>query len=443
MMRAATVEHDGAEVFSVRTRITRDALWLASGYAATAGSGFVFWLLAALWISQSRLGIEASVLSAVMAAAALASNGPGSALVVMLPVGGPAAREALRRGCLAAGTLALLSGAVAGVLVALFLPTGMSPWETVPIVTACTVVWSLFNVQAQALAGASDARATLVVSAAANIAKIGLLVAFAFPLAWMPHPLVSATILPAAAAVVLSLGVLLPRALRRDDARTGGARTWDDGLARAFRRFSVQNAVAVGIVLCAGLSLSFLVTTLASPAEGAIFAIAFQFSVALDLVGVAVATALARSAAGAFHPSAGLAVGYAIKVTLAVVALGILATLATPVMFLLLGRDYPPLYGMAVVGVLAAASALRPGYDVWSALSRARHRVRPVLAGNALYVVVLLGLVAVLVPTLGALGAAIAVAAGAAALAVIGALGIRRSRRWASSSPLHPEGAVA
>ena len=81
---------------AVRKRVTVDSLWLSSGYAVTAGSGFIFWILAALWIPQAQLGIEASVLSVVMAAAALASNGPGSALVVMAGPGSWSSRSRIR-----------------------------------------------------------------------------------------------------------------------------------------------------------------------------------------------------------------------------------------------------------------------------------------------------------------------------------------------------------
>ncbi|GAA3631125.1 hypothetical protein GCM10022200_12510 [Microbacterium awajiense] len=412
----------------LRRRVTRDSLWLAGGFAATSGSGLVFWLLAALWIPQTQLGVEASILAVVMAAAALASNGPGSALVVMLPLGGPAAREALRRACVTTAVLASVTGNAAGLLAAIVLPTGRPPAQLWVIVTVCTIAWAMFNVQAQALAGASDARGTLIVNGTATLVKLGLLVAFASASAPVPEPLVTATIIPAAGMTVLSLGILVPRALRREDAVGGGSRAWDPRLARSLRRLTAQNAIAVGVVLGAGLSLAFLVTQLASPAQGAIFAIAFQFSVALDLVGVAVATALARNAVGASAPSADLARGYAVRVAIAVGVLGIVATLVTPVMFALLGRGYPPLYGMAVVGLLAGASALRPGYDIWSALIRAQHRVLPVLAGNAAYVAILLTAVFVLVPHFGALGAAIAVTSGAAALAIVGGIGLSRQR---------------
>ncbi|WP_374977593.1 lipopolysaccharide biosynthesis protein [Microbacterium trichothecenolyticum] len=433
---------EAAPATNVRARVSRDSLWLASGYAATAGSGFVFWLLAAVWIPQAQLGIEASVLAAVMAAAALASNGPGSALVVMLPLGGPAARETLRRALTTTAVLSLVSGVVAGAVVAGLLPSALPPVATVCVVATCSVAWALFNVQAQALAGASDARATLIVNGSANLLKLGLLALLAFAAHATPLILVLATILPAIAMTTVSLTVLIPRALRRDNGLSGSVRRWDGDLARAFRRFAFENAIAVGIVMCAGLSLSFLVTTLASPVEGAIFAIAFQFSVALDLVGVAVATALARSAVGAFAHTAELAHGYALKVSIAVGALGATAAIATPLMFLLLGRGYPPLYGMAVVGILAAASAIRPGYDIWSALSRARHRVRPVLVGNAVWLLTLLAFVLLLVPRWGALGASTAVVCAALVLTVIGIVGLRHAHPH-RAAPLPSKGAPA
>lgn len=432
----------GTATTGVRARITRDALWLSSAYAVTAGSGFVFWLLAALWIPQVQLGIEASVLSVVMAAAALAANGPGSALVVMLPLGGHAARAALRWACLVSAGLALVTGVVAGVLAVLLLPTGMDPLTGIATIAGCTVVWALFNTQTMALAGASDARGTLLVNGSANLLKLGLLAALTLPGEPTPLPLVSATMLPAAAAVALSLAVLIPRALRREDARTGSTLVWDARLAHLFRLFTAQNAIAVGLVLGAGLSLPFLVTALSTPAEGAVFAIAFPFGVALDLVGVAVATSLARSASVDYASSMGLAGGYASRIVAIVGALGLAATLATPLMFLLLGPGYPPLYGMLVVGALAIASVIRPAYDIWSALLRARHRVRPVLLGNGLYVAILFALVLLLVPTLGALGAALSTTAAAVALGVIGAIGLRRARPD-DPHPLFEKGVLA
>lgn len=428
-MRTKMPVVEGAEESApLRTRITRDALWLFSGYAVTAGTGFAFWVLAAVWIPQAELGVDAAVLAAVMAAAAFASNGPGSALVVMLPLGGEAARETLRRAYLVVTGLAIVLGAVAGILVSRLLLTDASAPLVVAGVTGATVVWALFNVQALALAGAGDARSTLFVNGGANLAKLALLPVVAFGMPWLAQPLVVATLAPAIVGVVIAMTVLVPRALRRESLRPGAlTREWDAGLASDFRIFTAQNALAVGLVLGVGLSLPFLVTVLSSPSQGAVFALAFQFGSALDLLGVGVATALARSAATDYETGAALARPYAWRIAVLVAGLGVAATVAAPLLFLALGRGYQPLQGMAVVGVLALASTLRPGYDLWSALLRARRRALPVLTSNALYTTIVIALVVLLVPVAGSLGASVAVAAGATALAIIGAAALRRT----------------
>lgn len=438
-------------VRSMGARVTRDTLWLTSGYAVTSLSGFVFWVLAAAWLPPAQLGVEASILSAVMAAAALASNGPGCALVVMLPLGGAAARSALRRAYATTALLALPLGLLASVPAIVFLPRDASPVATVATVVVGTLVWALFNLQTQALAGASDARATLIVNGSVNLLKLGLFAVIAIALPGVPEPLVVATLVPAAIGVLAGVLVFVPRALRREQMRHPSDRRWDAGLARTFRVFTAQNAVAVGLVLCVGLSLPFLVTVLSSPEQGAVFAIAYQFGVALDLVGVAVATALARSAVGDFATGLRVAVALVAKVSLAVAAFGLAATLAAPILFAVVGRDYSPWYGVAVVGALALASAIRPGYDIWSALVRAQHHARPVLLGNALAVAIVLGGMFLLAPALGALGAALCTLAAASALAVIGVVGLRRLGRQARvpaptplafDSALDPQGAV-
>ncbi|MCR2827313.1 hypothetical protein, partial [Microbacterium sp. zg.Y909] len=83
------------------------------------------------------------------------------------------------------------------------------------------------------------------------------------------------------------------------------------------------------------------------------------------------------------------------------------------------------------------------GYDIWSALSRARHRVRPVLWSNLLYVLILFTVVLLLVPSQGALGAALAMVCGACALAAVGAVGLRRVRGLAPAYALDPKGVAA
>lgn len=413
-------ERTGGTPPAAARTISRDAAWLFAGYALSSGSGFVFWVAAAVVLPQTTLGVEASVLSIVMAAAAFAAIGPGSALVVMLPAGGPATATVLRRAVLVTVGAASVAGVAAGVLAATFLPVDEEPAGVVVIVASATIVWALFNLQTQALAGAGTARSTAWVSAAAGIGKVALVLLFGALAPQQPYLLVVATLVPAFVATALSLLVVVPRAAARLERDGDPDRSWNPALARAFARFTAQNTVATGIVLALGLSLSFLVTVLSSPAQGALFALTYQVSVALDLVGVGVATSLARNASVRYDESAAVTRRLGTRVSVIVLALGAAATLATPLMLWLLGEDYDPFQGVVVVAALVVASVVRPRYDLWSALLRARQRVAPVIAANGVWIAVVLGLCLALIPALGATGAALALLAGAVVLAVIG-----------------------
>ncbi|MBN9191793.1 lipopolysaccharide biosynthesis protein [Microbacterium sp.] len=424
---------------ATRGRITRDSLWLVGGFGATAGVGFVFWMVAGATLTPHELGVDASIVSAFSAAATFASIGTGSALIVMLPRSGTAARRLVSHSVVATSAIATVTGIVAGVLVAIVLPVDLPAAWTIAIVAVSTVVWALFNLQSQALVGVGDARATLLVNGSATLAKLALLLVFAIVLVRLPHPVVVATVAPAAVATAISIGVIVSRGTRAE-ARARPLVVWERARAHAFHAFAAQNTAAVGIVLAAGSSLAFVVTALSVPAQGAVFAIAFQFSAALDLVGVGVATALARAAADDPTTDRRIVRGFAARVAAIALLVGGAMTAATPVLFGLFGKGYDPAYAAGVVGVLLAASVIRPGFDMWSARMRAARRVTPVLWANATYVALLLALVVVLVPRWGALGAATAVTASALWLAVVGAVGIRRLGRTSLSPRTASEG---
>jgi O-antigen/teichoic acid export membrane protein len=162
------------------------------------------------------------------------------------------------------------------------------------------------------------------------------------------------------------------------------------------------------------------VTVLSSPAQGAVLALTFQVAVALDLVGVGVATSLARNASVDYDASAAATARLAAKVSGVVLLIGAAATAVTPALLWLLGAGYEPGQGALIVGALVLASALRPRYDLWSALLRARQRVAPVIAANGAWIVVVVRGCVVLVPSLGATGAALSLLIGAGVLALVG-----------------------
>ncbi len=97
---------------AMSTRITRDSLWLMSGFGVTAATGFLYWILAARLIPPEQLGIDTALLSIVTACAALAASGLGNAFLVMLPVAGVDRATLLRRGMFTAVALAGVLGTV-------------------------------------------------------------------------------------------------------------------------------------------------------------------------------------------------------------------------------------------------------------------------------------------------------------------------------------------
>jgi len=360
--------------------------------------GFVFWMVAGATLTPHELGVDASIVSAFSAAATFASIGTGSALIVMLPRSGTAARRLVSHSVVATSAIATVTGIVAGVLVAIVLPVDLPAAWTIAIVAARTVVWALFNLQSQALVGVGDARATLLVNGSATLAKLALLLVFAILLVGLPPPVVVATVAPAAVATAISIGVIVSRGTRAE-ARARPLVVWERARAHAFHAFAAQNTPAVGI----------------APAAG-------------------------RSAADDPTTDRRIVRGFAARVAAIALLVGGAMTAATPVLFGLFGKGYDPAYAAGVVGVLLAASVIRPGFDMWSARMRAARRVTPVLWANATYVALLLALVVVLVPRWGALGAATAVTASALWLAVVGAVGIRRLGRTSLSPRTASEG---
>lgn len=416
---------------TVSRAIRNDSLWLFGGYATTAAVGFVFWIVAALRVPPELLGADAALISVFTAAAAVTSSGIGSAMVVMLPVAGTQRPGLVRVAYLATVGFGLAAGLIAGTVVATVLPVaGVPAGVLVALVALMTTVWAVFNVQDQVLTGLNAARWTLFLNGPANLGKLLLTVLLTLPLLAVSHAVVVATVVPAAVAVLVTVTWLVPRLLRRAPVPAATAEQLD-GVAwlGALRSFAVRDTAAIGLLLGVGLLVPFLVTVLAGPVSGALYALAYQISVALDLVTTGVATALAKNSSGARSTGIGLS-GRLVGQVLVVVAVAAVAiTAATPLAFGLLGRDYDPAQATLVVALLSLGCVVRSPYGIWSSLMRAHQRVTPVLIANASAAVVLVALVLVLVPVAGPAGAPGAMLVAGVGQGGLGVAGLRRLRR--------------
>jgi O-antigen/teichoic acid export membrane protein len=423
----ATGEHR-----ALSRRVTRDSLWLLAGYAVTAGSGFLFWIVAARLVPPAELGIDTAILSIVTAAAAMASSGIGNGLLVMLPLAGAGRAALIRTGLLTLLVTSAIFGALGGVLVLLFLRLPVDPIVTVATITLGAVLWSLFAVQTPALTGLGRARLTLFVNGPTNVAKLALLPVLVVTMGSSSHPAVFATLAPAAVATAVVSGWVLPRLVRTmgnaqadqpTDDQSRAALAADVARQRTrYFRYVRRDGPATGMSVGIYLALAFLVTALSGPAQGAIFALCFQFSAVLDLVAVGFGTSLAMHAAGNLESGHALARRTWAKVATIVAGVGACVIVGSPLLFMLLGKFYAasgePVLIMLVIGCL-----LRTTYDVWGSMLRAEHRASTILLYNTLEAVIVIPLVIVLAKAYGAVGAAAAVLIVAVLLSIVGAFG--------------------
>lgn len=409
---------------AVSRGVRRESAWLFAGYVLTAAIGFVFWIVAARTLPAATLGVDAGLLSLVTAAAAFASSGLGTAMVVMLGHGGGAAL--VRRASQVAVGLGALLGAGVGVAAHAFIVPDLPIGLVIAVMSASCAVWSLMTLQGQALTGYGRAPLTVAVNGPANLGKLLLLAAASAGILAIPHVAFLSTIVPAAIAVAVVGLVLLPRVGRRHEASRTSAPPLPAGTP-GFAGYAARDTVALGLTLGLGLSLTFFVTVLAGPAAGALFSIAYQYAMLLDLVTASVSTALSRGAStdADLH---GQAFSLWLRTAAVVAVAAILAVGVSPVVFELMGPSYDVGTGVAVVAAFAGGSVARCGYELWCGLQRARRRAGRIIAWNAVGAAVALLVVFLAVPQIGALGGALGALAHGVVLGLVGAVGLRRAR---------------
>lgn len=427
-------------------RVTVDSIWILSGYAVTSGAGFLFWVLAARLIPPRELGVETAVYSLITAAAAIAASGVGNALLVMLPRPEWSPRALLRLGVCTAVGIAVVTGLTAGILATTVLDTGQPPWLTVLAVGLAVVAWALFVVKDPVLTAVGQARLTLLVNGPVNLIKLALLPAFVFAGFSVANPFLFAAVAPALVAVLLVYGLLIPKLFSRFGDRAGSAAdpavptpaVAPDASAnrRSFFAFVLRDGTANGLYLGVLLVLPFLVTALAGAEQGALFALCFQISLVLDLVGIGVGAALATHTATSHAGPPGTGTdagsGVAVKIwlrVLAVVSLGAVALVAVaPLLLGALGDFYRAGSGVAIIALLGAGSVLRTSFEIWGATLRARQKTSVVLLCNTVFAALLLPLVIVLAGAFGAVGAAAALLLVTVGLSVAGLVGLLGGR---------------
>ena len=420
----ATLQGNGS-----RIGLYRDAAALAASSVLTAGLGLVFWAVVARTVPPQRLGVQTAVLSVLTAPAVVVGSGVGDALTALLPAAGADRAALVRRAYRWVLVLAAAAGAVAGTVAVLALPALRGNGSAAVAIGAGTLVWALFTVQDAALTALRRSHWLPVENGLVSLAKVALVPALVA--AGAGAPVVVATLVPAA----LAVAVLAPAVHRT--ARTAGTAAGSPasgtaehgaGTATAFAPLARRTTAGVALTLGSLTLLPFVVTAVAGPAQGAVFALCLALVSGLDFAGAALGVSVVVHAAARPDDAAHLARAAFARAAAVVGAGGVVLVAVAPALLRLLGPSYVSLHGVAVVTVLAASSLARTGFVVWAGLQRARRRLGPVLRLNAVAACCLFAALLPAAHRWGAVGAAGALAAAQTVLALGAALDVLRHR---------------
>ncbi|MEV6597204.1 hypothetical protein AB0M36_10120 [Actinoplanes sp. NPDC051346] len=381
-------------------RVYGDAVALAGSSSLTAGLGILFWLLAARAVDPSSMGIQTALLSAITAPAIVIGTGVGDAFVSLLPRAGASRRKILRAGYRQLGLTAAAIGLVSGLASVTFLPGLRGSVTTVLLVLAGTTLWSFFVVQDCALTAMGRARWLPIENGLVSVCKIGFLPLLALSTAFGPV-VVTATLLPALLAVLVMTPRVFRLAAAGDDARPAPE------LAAEAKSLAWRLMTAGAMTIGAMTLLPFVVTIVAGPAEGAIFALCLTVVQGLDFVSAALGVSLVVHQAGLDDtPFPRLARAILLRTALLVAAGAVVLSLIAPHALPLLGDTYAGMNGVEIIVILSGAAVPRTLFIIWAALQRARRTVRPLLRVNAMTVIVLYVSVGLLASRFGGVGAA-------------------------------------
>jgi O-antigen/teichoic acid export membrane protein len=409
----------------LRTPLYRDALALLLNSGVTSLIGVAYWTLAARLTPPEVVGLNAALISAMMALASLSHLGLVGALSGFLPRAGAATGALVRRAYALAAVLALVF-ATAFVVAAPHFSGQLRDLERpglAAVFVAAVLTWSLFALQDSVLTGLgravwipleniiySGAKLVLVLALAASLGGYGILVSW---------------VVPAALAVVpVSLAVFkifIPSHLEAYG--TEPARG-----THLFRRFVASDGL--GMVLAQMLSALFpiLVMEQAGAETAGRFYIPWMLAQSLDLVAINVGMSLTVQGAHTQDQLPSIFRRVLLRTLAPVGLLVAVAMVAAPLVLTLFGAGYANA-SVETFRLLLVGSLLRVVITLAICAAWAERRPSRVVALQAALTVLVLPLAWRLTPGLGATGAALAWTIGQAAVAGLAVLLVRHLLR--------------
>jgi O-antigen/teichoic acid export membrane protein len=371
----------------------RTGYYLIIGTGITSLLGVAFWALTAHSYPAHEVGQNAAAISAMTLVSGVCSLGLSAVLVRYLPIAGTADKRLIVASYALTTALSLLFGTAVAATSSIWSPTLSFLQEPGWILgfTLATAATTVFTLQDSILTGLRTARWIPLENSLYALSKLVLLVALA---ALLPHagPFVAwnAPLLPA----ILLINYLIFRRL------LPGHRSFGELDRRKVIRMAAGNYGGNLFALVGNMYLPILVANRVSAAQAAYFFVPWMISMSLQLVALNVTTSLTVEAAldmPRLRRLSRQALAHSMRL---VAPMAVLTALVAPLALLVFGRDYADA-GTVLLRLLALGAIPNVIVALGIGIARIEHKGQVVVAVQGAQFAIVLGLSAILLPTMG------------------------------------------
>ena len=400
---------------ALRTPLYRNALALVVNSGVTSLIGVAYWTLAARLTTPDVVGLNAALISAMVALATLSHLGLEGALGGFLPRAGAATGALVRRAYAIAAALAVAFAtvfAVAAPRVSSQLRDLYRP-GVAALFVAAVLAWSLFALQDSVLTGLRQAvwiplenilysavKLLLVLILAGGLAGYGILVSWIVPAALALAPVSLAV-----------FKLFIPAHLKTYGTEPGRG-------TDLFSRYVAGDGLGMLLAQVHSGLLPILVVEQAGAGAGGRFYIAWMLAQALDLVAINVGMSLTVEGAHTQDQLPTMFRRVLVRTLLLVSAVAGLGAVAAPLVLSLFGSGYASA-SAGPLRLLLLGSLFRVVITLAVCTARAERRPSRIIALQAILTAVVIPLAWRLTPGLGPAGAALAWTAGQVVTAVL------------------------
>jgi O-antigen/teichoic acid export membrane protein len=371
----------------------RTGYYLILGTGITSLLGVGFWALAAHSYSARVVGLNAAAISAMTLVAEACTLGLSAVLVRYLPVAGSSTRRLVGRSYAVTFSLALVVALVAALTSGAWSPKlsflSGGGWLIGFVLAAAAT--TVFTLQDSVLTGLRAAKWIPLENSLYAVAKLALLIVLASTLTGS-GPFVAWTA-PLLFAVVVVNYLIFTRLIPSSPS---------EGTLDRSKLLSMATGNYAGklFTLAGNLYMPILVANRVGAAAAAYFFVPWMVSLAIELVALNVMTSLTVEAATDMERLRALTRQALVQTMRLVVPIAALVALVAPLALLVFGSDYAD-EGASLLRLLALGMVPNVIVTLGITIARIQHRGRIVVAVQGTHAILVLGLSALLLPSLG------------------------------------------